>query len=150
MAKKSGEKAEKEEKTEKVDVKKAETPASAQQITGRQGNAMAAIAYLLTFITGAIIYLVTDKKDKYTRFHALQAVLYGIVLIIVIFIAVVIDIVLGIGLSMVAGPLSCICCVGWILIVGAPLVLTLYLMYQAYSGVMFKLPVLGDFAEKHV
>lgn len=93
-------------------------------------NLMGAAAYLLGFITGVVMLLV-EKDDKFVRFHAMQStIVFGLVFII--------------GLVPV---------VGWMVgVVLAPIsfILWLVLMWKAYQGEMYKLPVLGDFAEKQL
>lgn len=93
-------------------------------------NMMGAVAYLLGFITGVIL-LVVEKEDKFVRFHAMQS--------IVVF-----------GLLFLIGLIPVL---GWVTgVILAPLsfILWLLLMWKAYQGEMFKLPVLGDFAEKQL
>lgn len=128
-----------------------------EKVGGKEGvgktgsnNALAAVAYLLTVITGAIIYLTADKEDKYVRFHAIQAILYGLAMTIFVVILVVIDFVVVIVLNIATGFLGCCCGSGfWVLIIIIIFVPTIFLIYQAYVGNKFKIPVLGDLAEKY-
>jgi len=106
---------------------------------------MAAISYVLFSITGIVVYLV-EKEDKFVRFHAVQSMIAGIVLFVVWMILGIVVIILGI-----------IPIIGWILdilISGGFLILSvllwLLLMYKAYSGEEYKLPVLGKIAEKNI
>jgi uncharacterized membrane protein len=39
----------------------------------------ATVAYILMWLTGLIVFLMADKADKFTRFHAIQAIGLGIV-----------------------------------------------------------------------
>ncbi|MCL5675895.1 MAG: hypothetical protein M1120_02080 [Patescibacteria group bacterium] len=91
-------------------------------------NVMGALAYLLGFVTGIVLLLV-EKKDKFVRFHAAQStVVFGILFV-----------------------LGMVPVVGWVLgVVIAPVsfILWLVLMWKAYQGEMFKLPICGDWAEK--
>src|SRR5687767_2109903 len=41
-------------------------------------NTMAAVAYILTWITGLIVLLTSPKTAKYQRWHAIQAIGLGI------------------------------------------------------------------------
>lgn len=93
-------------------------------------NLMGAAAYLLGFITGVVLLLV-EKENKFVRFHAMQSV--------VVF-----------GLLFVVGLVPF---VGWlvgVILVPVTFILWLVLMWKAYQGEMFKVPVLGDFAEKQL
>ncbi len=112
--------------------------------SGIQPNLAAALSYVLSIITG-IIFFVIEKENKYVRFHAMQAILFGAAWIIL-------WIVLGIvSLALVFVPV-----IGWIInaviYLGLGLggfILWLFLMYKAYQGERFKLPVIGDIAEKN-
>lgn len=100
---------------------------------GMDENIEAALSYLLGFITG-ILFFVLEKESKFVKFHAMQS--------IAVFIALfVINIILTITIvGIVLLPL--ISLLGFIL--------WIVLMYKAYKGENFKLPVVGDFAEKQV
>lgn len=104
---------------------------------GMDENIEAALSYLLGFITG-ILFFVLEKDNKFVRFHSIQS--------IAVFIALfVINIVLGIILS-----ISVVGLMLFPLIYLIEVILWIFLMYNAYKGEKFKLPVIGDFAEKQV
>lgn len=107
---------------------------------------MAAVAYILTWITGLIIFLVAEKDDKYTRYHALQAIGFGVA-------AALIFIVLGI-LVYVSAAAEAVALVGlfgalqwilWILVIVAIVVMAV----KAYQGKKFRLPLIANMAEKN-
>jgi uncharacterized membrane protein len=93
-------------------------------------NLMGAVAYLLGFVSGVVLLLV-EKENKFVRFHAMQSVVVFGLLFLVGLVPLV-----GWMLSVVLVPLS--------------FVLWLVLMWKAYQGETFKVPVLGDFAEKQL
>lgn len=97
-------------------------------------NIAGALCYLVGFITG-IIFLLLEKENRFVRFHAMQSIVtYGFFF------------VLGFVLSFI--PI-----IGWLIsLLLAPLgfILWILLMYKAYQGEMFKLPVVGDFAEQQI
>jgi uncharacterized membrane protein len=100
--------------------------------TGMDENVAALVTYVFGLVTG-IIFLVIEKESKFVRFHAFQSILISAVYII---------------LNMVLGFLPII---GWLLtLLLAPIffILWLFLLYQAYQGNLFKLPVIGDIAEE--
>jgi uncharacterized membrane protein len=111
------------------------TPTTESSSTGLEPNLAAALAYLAGFITG-IVLLVVEKKNQYVRFHAMQST--------VLFIAVL---VLSIAISSfpLLGPLLYA-----FVLLPAVVILWLVMMFKAYSGERFKLPVVGDFAEKQL
>lgn len=97
-------------------------------------NLLAALTYLGGFITG-IIFLLVEKKNKFIRFHAMQSTItFG-----------------GIFILHIIGTF--IPLLGWVL--GAllsivSLILWIILMIKAYQGEMYKLPYIGDLAEKQL
>ncbi len=101
--------------------------------TGIQANVAALLSYLVGFISG-IVFLVIEKENKFVRFHAMQSTIVSGSLF-------VLQIVLGfIPFLVMLSPL-----VGL-----AGLALWIILMIKAYQGEMFKLPVIGDIAEKKI
>jgi uncharacterized membrane protein len=104
---------------------------------GMDENIEAALSYFLGFLTG-ILFFVMEKESKFVKFHAMQS--------IAVFIALfVINMVLGIILGMTIVGLMLLP-----LIYLLEIILWIVLMYKAYKGEKFKLPVVGDFAEKQV
>jgi uncharacterized membrane protein len=111
--------------------------------TGLDSNLAAALACLLGFLSGIlflVIELVIEKDSQFVRFHALQSTM----VFLVIFVATV-----------VTNTLWAIPFIGWLmsillnmLLVPLTLILWLVLMFKAYSGERFKLPILGDLAEQ--
>jgi uncharacterized membrane protein len=112
-------------------------PASA----GMSSNIVAALAYF--FITG-IIFLLMDqfKKDKFVRFHSFQAVAYGVVMFVLMTVWNVFWGILSFGFFW--GIISLLNT----LISLALFAFGLFLMYKAYNNETFKIPVIGDWAEK--
>lgn len=108
---------------------------------GISDNAAGAIAYL-TFIPAIIFLLVTPYKERnYVRFHAWQSVMLNIT-------AFLIEILFGaialLTLFLAATPLAYLLR----LITVLWLVLWLVCVIQAMNGKRFKIPVLGNIAEK--
>jgi uncharacterized membrane protein len=102
---------------------------------GLDANLAAALSYLVGFVTG-IIFLVIEKDNRFVRFHALQSTLLfaGIVAI-----DLLMRIVPYLGALVVV-----------FVIVPASAVLWLLLMYKAYQGEEFKLPLVGRLAAERV
>jgi len=99
--------------------------------TGLDANVAAALSYLVGFITG-VVFLVIEKDNRFVRFHAMQST--------VVFLAIVgIDILLQI--VPILGALVVV-----FLVIPASAVLWLVLMYKAYQGEEFSLPIVGPFA----
>jgi uncharacterized membrane protein len=99
---------------------------------GVSENIAGLIAYVFGFITG-IVLLVIEKENKFVRFHAAQStVLFGAIFIV--------NIVLGF-IPFLGGL------IGYILSIVA-LILWLILMFKAFSGEMYRLPMVAEYADK--
>jgi uncharacterized membrane protein len=94
-------------------------------------NTLAGLSYL-TWIAGLIIFLV-EKQNRFARFHAMQSILLTVVTFVVWIIVGFIPF-----LGLVLGPLV------WI----AGFILWLMCVINAFQGRYFKLPVIGDYAER--
>jgi uncharacterized membrane protein len=97
-------------------------------------NLMGAAAYLLGFITG-IILLFVEKESKFVRFHAMQStILFGgaFILNIALGFIPILGWLVGLILSFVVFILWIMC------------------MWKAFQGEMYKVPFVGDIAEKQL
>ena len=107
-------------------------------------NVAGAIAYL-TFIP-AVVFLLRKpyNTNRFVRFHAVQCLLLWASSALIALGLKVADLLLFI--IPMAGPLFVV--VVWVVVVLAAAVVWLVLVVKAAQGEMFKLPVLGDFAEQ--
>lgn len=103
--------------------------------TGLDANVAAALSYLVGFVTG-IIFLVVEKENRFVRFHAMQSTLLfaGIVLI-----DILLQIVPLLGTLVVV-----------FIVVPASAIVWLLMMFKAYQGEEFKLPLVGQLAADKV
>lgn len=108
--------------------------------TGLAPNVAAALSYLFGIITG-VVFFVLEKDNRFVRFHAMQSIVVSAAFII-----------LGIVLSI----FSMIPLLGWILgalasmVVGiVALILWLVLMFKAFQGEEWEVPVLGKYARQY-
>lgn len=95
---------------------------------GLTQNIEAALSYVFGFISGIILFII-ERKNKFISFHALQSFIFFLGLSIISAVVGWIPLIGGI-LSSVIGIFSF---ASWI-----------YLIYQAYKGNMFKIPMIGD------
>lgn len=102
--------------------------------TGMQQNVAGLLTYLAGFVTG-IVFIIIEKENKFVRFHAMQSIfVFGFLFVVNII-------------------LSFIPFIGWIIMpfVGIlGLILWILLMIKAYKGEYYKLPVVGEMAEKQI
>ncbi len=107
--------------------------------SGMADNVAGMLAYV-TFIP-AIIFLVTPpyNQSRFVRFHSYQSIFFCVA---VFAIQVILSILTVVPLLFfITGPLHLLVALG-------ALVLWIILLLKANQGQMFKLPVIGDLAEK--
>ena len=112
-------------------------PQAAQ--TGLSDNAAGALAYVT--IIPAIVFLLVEpyNRNSFVRFHSWQSIMLAIAWFVVEVGLIVLGRIPGIGLvDLFIGPL-----VGL-----AFFVLWIIVLIQAFTGKWFKIPILGDLAEK--
>jgi uncharacterized membrane protein len=99
-------------------------------------NIAAAFAYLIPLI-GGVVFFISEKENKFVRFHAFQSILFWLV---------------SWGLITISASLTVVL-VGYVLIQIVPaviFVLWIFLMWKAYNNKMYKLPYLGNIAENQI
>src|SRR5690349_2368538 len=113
--------------------------------SGLAPNIAGALAYLLGPITG-LFFLVVEKQNQFVRFHAAQSIVVGVALIII-----------SIVLTIFERILMMIPVLGWLVAIllsfGLSLgcfVLWLVLMYRAYQGREWEVPIAGEQARRMI
>ncbi|PIS22603.1 hypothetical protein COT50_00960 [candidate division WWE3 bacterium CG08_land_8_20_14_0_20_41_10] len=99
-------------------------------------NVMASLAYAIPLVMGVVVIL-TEKENKFVRFHAFQSIIFGLV---------------WMGASAIAQSLYVVL-VGLILsplITVAGVALWFFLMWKAYNNVEYQLPFVGKIAHDQV
>ena len=122
------------------------SPTGTQARTGMSPTLAGALAYVLGLITGIVFLMI--EKDPFVRFHAYQSILLSVAWI-----------VFWIAWTIVSGILLHIPFLGFIavlvgmvvsLVLGlGMLVLVVVLIIKAAQGQRWKLPFIGDMAEKY-
>ena len=119
--------------------------------TGLDENIAALLSYIFGWVSGLIFFLI-EKDSRLVRFHAMQSLLFnvlvGVVAIalwIVLFIVFMIAAQLSSALATVLSLLSILIWGVFLLAILAGFILCLV---KAFQGQYFKLPLIGNFAEK--
>lgn len=119
---------------------------------GLDANVTALIGYPVGILALVLIFI--EKDNRFVRFHALQSVLWSVGLTIGFIVVAIIGTILTLVLSAVSGTIATL--VGFLtMLVYLVLFLALFggmifAAYKAYTGEMFKLPLVGGMAEKWV
>jgi uncharacterized membrane protein len=140
------------------------TPPGKTKTLNLEYNTAALLCYIpgcccLINLIPCIIWLATEpKENKLLRFHAIQGLLLTVIGIVCWILVRIISLILGVGLSAVPGSGG-----GSLAYAGGALILLLVQlvvgvgllivhiigMVKANQGVMWKLPIIGDIADKN-
>jgi uncharacterized membrane protein len=122
---------------------------------GLDGNVAAALGYPIGII--ALISLIMEKENRFVKFHALQSLLLFAAAIVVMIALWVIGAILFVGgmaasaatnSSALGGLVGMLLGLVWLVFVIALIAAIVMGAVKAYGGNEFKLPVIGNMAEK--
>ncbi len=134
-------------------------PGTPKSGLGMEPNLAAALCYI--WIVGLIFFFI-EKENKFVRFHAMQSILCGITMSVLMIVLAIINVILAIVIGVAAGAAGSTAgsLAGMVItLVSALIWLVLPLLYlgglifaavKAYQGQIFKLPIVGNMAEKIV
>ena len=118
-------------------------PVASQTSTGLDPKLAGMLCYILGIITGLIFFLI-EKSNQVVRFHAAQSILFsGSVIVLWIVLTI-----LGVILTTVSWTLGNLYGLLTLLVWLGLFVLWVVLLIKGYSGERWKLPILGDMAER--
>ena len=128
------------------------TPAvAAKSSTGLDENIASLLAYLFQFLGGLIFFLI-EKDSRFVRFHAMQSMILSGVFWVAIIGLNILSLVLALIVGQISGILGSLVWVFTtlleVVIAIACLIGLVLCMIKAYQNQYFKLPFLGNFAEK--
>ncbi|MDQ3634232.1 MAG: DUF4870 domain-containing protein [Acidobacteriota bacterium] len=119
---------------------------------GLDGNITALIGYLIPLI--ALILVFMEKDNKFVRFHALQSILWNVIVTVAVIALVILGLIISGVISYAVASLGWIVWMLFILaITGLSLAAfggTIFAAIKAFGGNMFKLPFVGNMADKWV
>jgi uncharacterized membrane protein len=113
---------------------------------GMDANVAAGLSYLFSIIGGLIFYF-GEKQNRFVRFHAMQSILFNAFWIVLFIAFFTVQSILY--ATVILTPLALVLTCLTFLLPFAILVLWIILMVYAFQGKYFKLPVIGDYAEKY-
>ena len=104
----------------------------AKTSTGLEENIAGLLCYVAWWVSG-LIFILLEQENKFVRFHAMQSIIvFGALNII----------------GIVFGWIPWFGWVMWSLVGLFAFVFWIVLIVKAYQGTMYKLPAVGDLAEK--
>jgi uncharacterized membrane protein len=119
--------------------------------TGLDENVAALLSYVLGGIGGLIFFLI-EKDSRLVRFHAMQSILLNVLAVIIIIALMVVFSVLFLITTQISGVLSTlfslIATLIWFVFGIGMLIAVIMCLLKAYQRQYFKLPIIGNFAEK--
>ncbi len=125
---------------------------------GLDGNVTAALGYPIGVI--AIISLIIEKENRFVRYHAMQSVLLIVIFVVLAIVLSIITFIVGIIFGVAAGAagssagglvsiiFALLSALIWLVIPLIFLALLIFAAIKAYGGNWFKLPIIGNMAEK--
>jgi uncharacterized membrane protein len=123
---------------------------------GLNGNLAAALGYPIGIL--ALISLIMEKENRFVKFHAWQAILLYAALIVLWIALVILSVILGvIGIAASAGGsaggalgsiIGLLLWLVWMVVFLGALIAIIVGAIKAYGGNYFKLPIIGNMAEK--
>jgi uncharacterized membrane protein len=119
--------------------------------TGLDENIAALLSYVFGWVSGLIFFLI-EKDSRLVRFHAMQSLLFNVLVAVVAIALWIVLFVVFLVVSQVSGALatilSLISVLVWLVFGVAILAGWVLCLVKAFGGQYFKLPVIGNFAEK--
>jgi uncharacterized membrane protein len=102
---------------------------------GLDSNVAGALAYGIGWVTG-LAFLMVERDSRFVRFHALQST--------IVFGTLCLAWVMSLSIPVFGGLLA------FVIVLPFSLALWLFLMFKAYQGILYKLPIAGEMAEQRL
>ena len=124
---------------------------TAKSSTGLDENIAALLAYVFHWVSGLIFFLI-EKESRLVRFHAMQSILLSVLVAVVLIVLMIVSFVLGLISTQLPGFLgtivSLLVTLIWVVFWIGILIAWIFCLIKAFQGTYFKLPIIGNFAEK--
>ena len=124
---------------------------AAKSSTGLDENIASLLSYIFGWVSGLVFFLI-EKDSRLVRFHAMQSLLFNIVVGVVAFALWIVLFIVFLIASQVSGALttllSLVSVLVWVVFAIAIFGGLILCLVKAFQGQYFKLPIIGNFAEK--
>ena len=104
-----------------------------------------ALCYIIIVLVPLFVLFTEKKSNKFLAFHAWQSLIFSVLWIAVWIGLSVVTLVAG-AVSGVGALVGCL----FLPLFAVIVIVGLFAAYKAYQGEKYKLPIIGDFAEKQV
>lgn len=120
---------------------------------GLDSNVGAMLCYIANFlcclgVVLAIVFLITEKENRFVKFHAVQTLFLALTQIAMAIVVGILGLLMELVLSMIH-----MSALAWLLVLGLRLILFFIFIViwiiagiKAYGGQWYKLPLIGEFA----
>jgi len=119
--------------------------------TGLDENIAALLSYIFGWIGGLIFFLI-EKESRFVRFHAMQSLLLNVLFVVIFIVLWVVSIVMVVISSQLPGALAMvvnlIVTLFWIALWVGLVIAWIMCLIKAFQKQYFKLPIIGNMAEK--
>ncbi|HLH61303.1 MAG TPA: DUF4870 domain-containing protein [Ktedonobacteraceae bacterium] len=112
---------------------------------GMQANVAAGLSYIFGWITGLIFFL-GEKQNQFVRFNAMQSIILSVAL--TVFYIVIEILTFALAAANIGVLAFLFGCLFWLVGLAA-FIVWIILLINAFQGKKFKLPVIGDYAERY-
>jgi len=124
---------------------------AAKSSTGLDENIASLLSYIFGWVSGLVFFLI-EKDSRLVRFHAMQSLLFNILIGVVAFALWIVLFIVFLIASQLSGALttllSLVSVLVWVVFVIAIFGGLILCLVKAFQGQYFKLPIIGNFAEK--
>jgi len=121
---------------------------SERSSTGLDANIAAALSYFFGLLSGALFFAM-ENESRFVKFHAMQSMLVSVAAIAIYIVYTIVFMILW-RLPFIGWIAGIFGSLGWLVLALAFLGVWLYCMFRAFQGERFKLPFIGEVAEKQV
>ena|SRR5689334_10523754 len=124
---------------------------TAKSSTGLDENIAALLSYVFGWVSGLIFFLI-EKDSRLVRFHAMQSILFNVLIGVVAFVVWIVVFILLLIVSRISDALGTVLgllvTLLWLAFLVGILIAWILCLVKAFQGKYFKLPIIGNFAEK--
>lgn len=121
-------------------------PPPAAQSSGMDPKLAGLLAYVIPPLTG-IVFILIEKTNQVVRWHAAQSIVFGIAWIVLWVVFSVVSMVFSTVVPLIGMIVSLVI---WLVIFVGGFVLWVICLIKGYSGKVWRMPLLAQFADKIV